>query len=392
MIHYGGYFFSAIGAVIGVSLLSHFVLPEQYGRVALYIAIATLFQYIVRESLGASILRYSEQIVANKQVAMMLIKQSIPKLLLIWVLVVIPAFFYFNQASFSEYAMGALLFFLLGVSAVGEALLSALQQRTACAVHVNLVQWLRFLLAALFYVVMDQSVLAILAGFCVGFLITILFDSWIYYHRTATPSISNHTVNIDNIFAGYSALVIGFLMWFMMFYERIALEGFYGETYLGAYFVLYQIGFVPVVMVMRSAVTFIFPKLFVNNAIDFAHLNRKNMLLVIASIAVAFLMLELLHHWLFSWLVGPHYRQYSWLLPWLFLAAVLNACSYMLQAFYYDATALKKLLVIKAWAALACFVLMTTFIWQFAVQGLIAASVVVSLLLIVMSYRAINKP
>ena len=55
-LHYGGYVSSSIGALVGVSLLSYIVPSAMYGMVALYIAMATLFQYIVREALGNALM------------------------------------------------------------------------------------------------------------------------------------------------------------------------------------------------------------------------------------------------------------------------------------------------------------------------------------------------
>lgn len=390
-IHYGGYLLSAAGAVAGVSLLSHFVSPDQYGRVALYIAIGTLFQYVVRESLGAAILRYSEKICQDKSTVLQLSRQSLPQLAMVFIVVVIPAFFYLQQSPVAEFVTGMFLVLLLGMSAAGETFLSALHKRTACAVHVNLLQWLRFLLAAVFYIFIEQTVFAILAGFTTGFLLAVLFDIAVYRSEKPSPSCAATAITRDNIFAGNTAIAIGFLAWFLAFYERIALEWFYGETYLGVYFVLYQIGFMPVVMLMRSVATYLFPRLFINGAIDLRHLHKTNVLLTLSAIFLAFGILQLLHEWLFSWLVGASYREYSWLLPWLFLAAMLNACSYLLQGYYYEKDAIKKLLVIKSVAAIACLILVSLLVWKFAIQGLIAASVIVSFMLIVMSYHAINK-
>jgi O-antigen/teichoic acid export membrane protein len=391
MIHYAGYLLSAIGAVCGVSLLSYYVSPDQYGRVALYIAFGTLFQFVVRESLSAAILRYSKVIQEDKHVCLQLAGQAFYKLLMVFILVAVVMVAYLQQSDWQELTMGFFLVALLGFTAAGEAFLSAIFKRASCAIHVNLLQWLRFLLAAIFYVYIEQSVFAILAGFSAGFLITAVFDVVIYYKEKPATSNASSASLLDNIFAGNGPIIIGMLAWFLMFYERIALEWFHGEAYLGAYFVLYQIGFMPVVMVMRSAVTYVFPKLFIDGAVDVKHLNKRNLVLVLGVIVCAFIALQGLHTWLFSWLVGAEYRSYSWLLPWLFLAAMLNACSYMLQAYYYESESIKHLLSIKTKAAMACFVLVSLSVWQFAIEGLIAASVLVSILLIAMSYRAIKK-
>ena len=81
LIHYGGYAFSSIGALVGVSLLSHIVPPDIYGSVALYIAIATLFQHIVREALGNALMRHAEDIQLNKYTAVKLITKHEPRFL-----------------------------------------------------------------------------------------------------------------------------------------------------------------------------------------------------------------------------------------------------------------------------------------------------------------------
>ncbi|MDA3788401.1 MAG: hypothetical protein PF503_07900, partial [Desulfobacula sp.] len=76
MIHYGGYVLSSIGALFGVSLLSHIVTADIYGTIALYIAIATLFQTIVREALGNALMRHASEIQQNNRIVLNLIKNA----------------------------------------------------------------------------------------------------------------------------------------------------------------------------------------------------------------------------------------------------------------------------------------------------------------------------
>lgn len=393
IIHYIGYLLSAVGAVVGVSLLSYYVTPADYGRVALYISLGTLFQYIVRESLGAAILRYTEQINQQKSVCLYLVSQSFKKLGFIFILVLGFAFVYLDNASLAEFSVGMLAMFLFAISTVGETFLSTTGNRLACAIHVNLLQWLRFLLAFLLFVFWQQSVLAIMAGFLLGFLAAVLYDVYVFMRQDAGAESLPQVVPVlpANVFSGYTAIAIGFLVWFLTFYERIALEWFHGETYLGAYFVLFQIGFMPVYLVMQSAVSYFYPLLFAKGEADTRYVKTRYFLMIIVAIFLAFLILELIHGWLFGWLVGPEYREYSWLLPWLFLVALLNAVSYMLQAYYYEKDLIRKLLHIKLVAALAAFVLITFFVWQAGIQGLVFAGVLVSLLLIVLSYRYIDR-
>ncbi len=391
LIHYIGYLFSAVGAVLGVSILSYYVSPVDYGRVALYVTLATLFQYVVKESLAAAILRYSEKITQQKMVCVQLIIQSSKPLAVIFLLVFIFSFYYLSEAHWHEFLAGMLFMFFLASSTVGEAFLSATGNRLACAIHVNLMQWVRFLLALLLFVFWQQSVLAIMIGFSLGFMSAVIYDLYIFsrIHNVTLESVE--ALLPANAFAGYTAIYIGILVWFLTFYERIALEWFHGEAYLGAYFVLFQIGFMPVYMVLQSAVNYCYPLLFAKGEADTHYVKSQYIAFALGLIFLAFMTLQLLHGWIFSWLVGESYREYSWLLPWLFLVALLNAVSYMLQAYYYEMHSIKKLLHIKLTAAMAAFVLITFCVWQAAIQGLVFASVVVSLILIMLTYRAIEK-
>jgi O-antigen/teichoic acid export membrane protein len=391
IIHYMGYLLSAVGAVLGVSILSYHVSPADYGRVALYVTLATLFQYVVKESLAAAILRYSEQIKQQKRVCVQLMGQALQTLAMVFLLVFAVSYVYLQEAHWAEFYAGMIFMIFLAASTVGEAFLSATGNRFACAIHVNLMQWVRFLLAFVLFVFWQQSALAILVGFSLGFMAAVLYDIYIFLGIKTHEKESSEALLPTNAFSGYTAIVIGFLVWFLTFYERIALEWFHGEAYLGAYFVLFQIGFMPVYMVLQAAVTYFYPLLFAGGKADTRYVKARYLAMVLAFIGVVFIALEFLHGWIFSWLVGESYREYSWLLPWLFLVALLNAVSYMLQAYYYETHAIKKLMQIKLIAAIAAFVLITFFVWQAAIQGLVFASVLVSLLLIVMSYRAIEK-
>lgn len=392
IIHYAGYLLSAIAAVLGVSLLSHYVTPADYGRVALYVSLGTLFQYMVRESLGAAILRYTAQINQEKSVCLYLVRQASGKLGVIFMLVTAFAYIYMNTAEPDEFLVSMVFILLLGLSVIGETFLSATGHRLACSLHVNLLQWLRFLFALLLFLFWQPTVLAIMLGFLLGFLVVVLYDIAVYrrIQPQAADSVSPPALPA-NLFAGYATLAIGFLLWFLTFYERIALEWFYGEDYLGAYFVLFQIGFMPVYMLMRSAVNHVYPLLFATGSADLRHLNTRNVCIVAAVILMAFLLLQLLHEWLFGWLVGESYRQYSWLLPWLFLAALMNAVSYFLQAFYYEVHAIKKLLRIKMIAAVAAFFITTACVWAADITGLVVANLLVSVLLITFSFHDIER-
>lgn len=384
LIHYGGYAFSSIGALVGVSLLSHIVPADIYGSVALYIAIATLFQHIVREALGNALMRHAEDIQLNKYTAVKLINKARTPLLTCYAAICIFCCFWINTAEYSELVLSFILIFLLGCAVIGESFLSAVLNRTAYAIHLNTLQWLRFPLAALFFTCFSGNTSSILSGFILAFILAAVFDLFIFA-RIKKPDPTN--LNLDtldfNIFKGYAPILIGFFVWFTTFYDRIAIEKIRGEEMLGIYFVLVQIAYMPIIVLMRSSANFLFPLMYNKNK---RVLNRKLIILIITALFAGWLFLLLSHQWIFSWLVGEQYRLYSWLLPWLFLAAVVNAIAYLFQAKFYQPNAMKTLMSIKALAALVYFCTVTLFAWLYAIEGLVFANVCTSIFLMILSW------
>jgi len=383
LIHYGGNAFSSIGALVGVSLLSHIVPADIYGTVALYIAIATLFQHIVREALSNALMRHAEDIQQNKYLALKLLKKARVPLLICYASICLFCCFWMENASFIELFLCFILIFLLGCAVTGEGFLSALLKRGAYAVHLNTMQWLRFPLAALLFYYFSSSPSSILFGFILAYIIGLLFDLYIW-KSVPEPQHSDTDINVSdfNIFKGYTPILIGFFVWFSTFYDRIALEKIRGEEMLGIYFVLIQIAYMPVIVLMRSSASFLFPLLYNQ---DKKIINKKIIAACLSTLLGGWLFLQTSHQWLFSWLVGEEYRVYSWLLPWLFLAAVLNAIAYLFQARFYQPNAMKTLLSIKALAALVYFCTVTSFAWFYGIEGLVFANVCTSVVLMILS-------
>jgi len=383
LIHYSGNILSALGALAGVSLLSHLVPADIYGIIALYIAFATLFQHVIREALSNALMRHSPEILNNKHTAITLARNSAFPILLCYGAICFFCLFWISSASPSERILSFALILVMGLIVAGEGLLSALLKRGAYAVHLNLAQWLRFPLAAVFFCFFSRTPSALLFGFILAFSAAFAFDLYIF-KTTAAPAQPNPTPEASglNIFRGFTPMLIGFLIWFATFYDRIAIERIRGEETLGVYFVLIQIAYMPIIILMRSTANFLFPLLYHRKK---RGLNPKMIFLIFAALFAGWLILNMTHQWLFSWLVGEQYRSYSWLLPWLFLTAVLNAVAYLLQAKFYQPDAMKTLLKIRTVTALVCGFTVTLLAWLYGIVGLVFANVCTSVVLMLLS-------
>lgn len=384
--HFGGYIINALGALLGVVALSYWVPPHIYGQLALYIAIATAFQYIVRESLGQALLRFSVQIIDNKYYAKKLFTQALPLLSVCLLSIIAALFYWLPDASFSQQLLGILLVVLLALFTLGETLLSSLLNRTACAIHVNLGQWLRFLFAVVFFII-HPSLNALLAGFCLGLGTALVFD---YYQWQKLPQHAVLSPPTEQFFHGLAPIIIGLSLWATNFFDRLALEYFYNEAFLGAYQVLLQVAYMPIFTIIKASSGFLFPLLFHENKTP----NKTYLLGFLAVFISAGLVLFGIHQWLFSWLVGPSYRQYSYLLPWVYFAALIHGIVYLLQANFYQGKKMRQLLYLRVSTAIIAIALIIglTPIWQ--IKGIVLANslaAVISLALSLLLQQHNNK-
>ena len=382
LVHYGGYILSSFGALLGVSLLSHLVPADIYGKAALYIAIATLFQNLAREALSNALMRHAEQIRQNKYVALATIKKACPSLLVSYVVICSFCLIWIDQQGIGEIFLSIVLIALFGLTVTGEAFLSALLKRGAYAVHLNMIQWLRFLLAGFFYSFVSQTISSVLSGFTLAFLMASIFD-FVIWKRLKPPAQKMLKTYSDlDIFKGVTPVLIGFFVWVTLFYDRLAMDMLHGQELLGVYFVLIQIAYMPMVVFMRSSANFIFPLLYSERSKEI----KKSMVgAIVILLGLAWILLFFLHEWIFSWLVGPQFREYSWLVPWIFLSAVLNAFSYLAQAWFYKASGMGTLLWIKGFIAFLYVVFITLFAWLYAIPGIVLANVIVSAVLLFLS-------
>ena len=377
-VHFFGYIFSALGAFLGIAFLSHIVPPDKYGIFALYISIAALAQHIFRETTGNALLRYSEPIIRNKKIVFFIIKKNIPGLLMALSLISISSFFWFNDHSIQERLLSIALCVFFSFGVLGETLLSSLLMRAACAVYININQWLRFFLAAFFYLYVSPDV----SGFILGFLLTFALSfsfAFFTFERTAIAE-PGLTIKAD-IFTGASPYLIGLISWYFVFFDRIVIERLLGEELLGVYFVLIQIGFMPIVTLLHAMASYLFPLLFHNEKRSFTKIS----MILGAGVCSGFLVLIFLHEWIFSWLVGAEYRAYSWLLPWMYIAAVIHTMAYLFQSKFFEKGGLNYLLRAQVITAVIGLFLMVGFTIKLQLAGAVFARVGISLLLILFS-------
>jgi len=378
VIHFAGYLASSIGLVVGVSMLSYIVNPEHYGLLGLYIATATLFQYLIRESIGNAFLRHSIELNENKSAALNIISDNWLAIFLSYTICCSLILLINHQYSSTlELLLAFILCGLLGLFIIGECFLSAILRRDLCAIHMNISSWLRFLFAAMFYYYVEPSVTSLLTGFIIAFSLSLLYDIRIY---KSLPKQQSQSKFQSPIFNGTTPFLIGLSTWWLVFFDRIIAEEILGAAALGQLMVLLQIAYMPIFTIMRAASSFLFPLMFSNSKPKWRYLSLAGL-----AFACLILTLFLIHEWLFSWIVGVEYRHYSWLLPIIFLSASIQAFAYITQANFFEFQRLKTLLFIKLSTGIFALVTGMSLGHYFQLPGLVIATLASSLTLLMLT-------
>lgn len=313
------YFFSVLGGVIGVSLLTRYVSPSDYAKLSLIIALGTVIQYVVRDTHSVVLSKYSDQYEKAKNEL-----KSINVYLLIFSIVIAPTVFYFfiDESIFG--VVHSILFWLLFfIVSLFESVFIAFKERRKYVQHSNIFNWLRFVLALVFYVFYEPTYVSLIIGYSIGSIVTIAFDYLTFdFPKNSTSKDNERILNVNKVFIG------SLLSWGILFFDRFLIEHYLGEEVLGGYFAVFQIGFMPIFLIYYSSMNLLMPYLMKNN-IDFKQHAGKSLILVASSLVFCYaLLLNLLP--LLDNVLGEEYRQYLFLLPKLAVYSILYSVSNVL--------------------------------------------------------------
>lgn len=321
--YYFWYFFSVLGGVIGVSVLTHYVSPSDYAKLSLIIALATVIQYVVRDTHSIVLSKYSDQYEkAKKKLAL------INVYLLIFSVIIAPTVFYFfiDESVFGV-VHSTLFWLLFFIVSLFESIFIAFKKRYKYVQHSNIFNWLRFFFALVFYVFYEPTYVSLIIGYSIGSIVTIAFDYLTFDLPKNSANKGNERIlNVNKVFIG------SLLSWGILFFDRFLIDYYLGGEVLGGYFAVFQIGFMPIFMVYYSSMNLLIPYLLKNN-IDFQqHTGKAFILIPLSALFGYIVLLNLLP--LLSNLLGLEYRMYLFLLPKLLVYALLYSASNVLMLLF----------------------------------------------------------
>jgi O-antigen/teichoic acid export membrane protein len=336
---------SVLGALVLVRVLTEYLDPVQYGRVALVLTVAGLVAQLAGGLINGigrfySIAAEKGDIGGYLDASWRLLGYAALAVTAVG-LVFLAGLAVLDLRGWISAAGAAVVFSLLSTySGALAGIQNAARQRAVVALHAGLDAWLKILLAVAVMLWLGASSMAVVFGYALSALL--VTASQFAFLRQLIPRRSgggDHATWLSRIW-GYSwpFSTWGIFTWAQQSSDRWALEVFATTNDVGLYAVLFQLGYTPIVMATGLAMSFVGPILYQRSGDATSPARNANVdrlawritLFCLALTLLGFLVALLLHRWIFGLLVAAEFRAVSHLLPWLVLAGGLFAAAQML--------------------------------------------------------------
>ena len=338
---------AVLGALVLVRVLTEYLDPVQYGRVALGLTVVGLVDQVAMGGLSNGISRFYS-VAAEKRDFGGYLRAS-RRLIAYGTLIVFGAgatlltgLELLGGARWIGLAAAALLFAVLSIyNSTLSGIQNAARQRGVVAFHGALDVWLRILLAVSAILLLGSSGSAVVLGYA-GSSLLVTTSQFIFLRRLIPRSPANGgdaRAWMQRIWSySWPFSIWGIFTWAQQSSDRWALEVFASTQEVGLYAVLFQLGYTPIAMATGMAVSFIGPILYQKSGDATSDARNANVhelawritLCCLAVTLLAFSLAIALHEWVFRFVVAAQFRSVSYLLPWVVLAGGLFAAAQML--------------------------------------------------------------
>ncbi len=399
---------SGLVLIVGTRILTSLLSPEEYGRLALSISIATASTYLFGHPLGQTATRFYLLSIYEKRYLgfQRFITAVTTKALL--------AVFSFGAAltlsgRWIDCLPGSWIILLttcfsciLVLIRVAVGVEDAARKRRVRALSQVFFEVVRFLFAVGLIFLSGHAVAeTTMIGFVFGGFLTILFHA-VFLRRMHIDAVTDGGGELFDAepFKRFLMPLVcsNACLWIVLMTERWILQRYANLSDVGGYTAVYQLSFVPMIFLSNFFIIVAEPLIYqvIGTGNDlktqsktFSANSFVAALIVLASLIVS-LALFPWHAELGKWILGEAFRPYSWLFPWLvFAGGCFAASQQMLLKLNYEMRTgeLAILWTIVSVVALGMYFVGTA--W-FQLKGLLSAVVGVHLILFVLSILKIR--
>lgn len=325
------------GALALVRVLTEYLDPSEYGRLALGLTVAGLIGQFVMGGIGAGVGRFysiaAEQrdlsgyfSAARKLVRYTTMVGSFIGLMLMTSLYLLGYSHWVGLA-----AVVSVFSLLSAYNVMLNIIQTAARRRVIVAFHSGLDAWLKVGLAFGMLLWLGASSTVVMIGYICASSITIV--SQLILLRRAVPQWYKYDPKSQKWLAqmwafSLPSIIYGSFLIVQQISDRWALQAFASLTEVGEYAVLFQLGYIPVTLIANASLNLIGPILYQHSG-DATDSTRNaythqlcwritNLSFVVTF--VGFVIAFVTHKWYFSLFAAAGYREISYLLPWVVLA------------------------------------------------------------------------
>jgi O-antigen/teichoic acid export membrane protein len=388
---------AALGAVVGVRLLTEVMAPDTYGQFALGLTIATLMTQVILGPLANGFERYFSPAHETGRLrsyfgAMSRLTLAASMLILTLGVLTGIGLVLVGRPEWLVLALAAVLFAVLsGWEAILDGVQNAARQRHWVALHQAMRHWLRPIVAVALLVAVSASSWASMAGFVVASVIVLCSQSWLLKRSMRTmdlrPVDGARPVLTKQILAYATPFSVwGLFTWLQGSSDRWALQTLGSATQVGLFAIVSQLGSYPLNLVGSMITQLVAPIMFARVGVGGDATRTRGAARLCAMLALAMLVATLVlagmtavaHQQIFELLVGPQFRTFSYLLPIAIMAAGVFNTGQIVSLVPMALGDSRALLLPKIGTALLALALNAIGAFLFGIPGVLVAALIFS--------------
>lgn len=399
---------SVLSMLVGTRVLTTLLTTEEYGRLALSLSLATLAVQVGVAPIALTTIRfYVHWREAGRLKMLILHMGAYLSISVVLVLIVYAVLAVFSKWVIALPGIGIILLTglfstLLMLNRVALGLEDAARERRRRALLQSFFEVTRFSFAVgLILMLRRETAEVVLGGFLIAALLVVTVQFFTLYRRYKTEwqkgNDNKWTYNEAPV-AGLSRFLLPLFLsyaciWIVMMAERWALHYFGSVADVGGYTAVYQLAYMPMMLVSNFLLLLTTPIIYqyisveknIANTEQALKANRHLAFVIVGCAFSGFVVLEFFHPFFGRLLLGPDFRSYSWIFPWLFLAGGCFAASQ--QLLLKLSCELRTLPLAFLWSAIAAIAatsyVISTRTWQLG--GLVVSVVAINMLLLLFS-------
>ena len=388
-----GYFFVALGGLIGVRILTAYLTPSQYGELSLGITMGGAIYSVLLGPLTTGITRFFPIAKEKREIKFFLFNTfkiifKTSFIISLFSLLIIILILFSGNIKWMSLTLVSIGFgFMLSFNNLIMGLQIVSRKRLLVSLNQSLMTFLKFIFALLLIRIFGSSATSAMCGQFIG-LIIVFFIQVNLFLPTLKEYIADEEDKIKSVdwqpkIISFSRplIAIGFLNWLRLAAEKwgVLLFTNYDEA-VGFYAIIYQFGYYPITLLTNILINYLRPIYF-----DKAGNNKKQLIstyilgikiFITVVIIFSFLIFLVFNYrdYVFSIILDDKYKSVSYLIGVMMMSALLNESTSFVTLLMQTKKETKPLIMPNAISYLMGLILVITGAYLYGLYGVVMGS------------------